>query len=181
MLQSNLNLLSYVSILTYTYAPDRTKFIDRPRLRSLATRDHLPTGMWRRSSAPSPRPALPVRASRTSATSVRQKVVRTAQNTRGGVLRSAQNAEVFALKDGSSIQPAQVLFIGRERHSRPIGQRAQPLTTEPGGTRTHDLRIKSPLLYQLSYELARSKGQGRGKLRVRFLRPASCSLLLHWG
>ena len=29
----------------------------------------------------------------------------------------------------------------------------QRLTTEPGGTRTHDLRIKSPLLYQLSYEL----------------------------
>jgi hypothetical protein len=24
---------------------------------------------------------------------------------------------------------------------------------EPGGTRTHDLRIKSPLLYQLSYRL----------------------------
>jgi hypothetical protein len=24
---------------------------------------------------------------------------------------------------------------------------------EPGGIRTHDLRIKSPLLYQLSYEL----------------------------
>ena len=29
----------------------------------------------------------------------------------------------------------------------------QQLTTEPGGTRTHDLRIKSPLLYQLSYGL----------------------------
>ena len=28
-------------------------------------------------------------------------------------------------------------------------------TNEPGGTRTHDLRIKSPLLYQLSYELKR--------------------------
>ena len=24
---------------------------------------------------------------------------------------------------------------------------------EPGGSRTHDLRIKSPLLYQLSYRL----------------------------
>ena len=24
-------------------------------------------------------------------------------------------------------------------------------TSEPGGARTHDLRIKSPLLYQLSY------------------------------
>ena len=27
------------------------------------------------------------------------------------------------------------------------------LQTEPGGTRTHDLRIKSPLLYRLSYRL----------------------------
>ncbi|SUZ86917.1 uncharacterized protein METZ01_LOCUS39771, partial [marine metagenome] len=26
---------------------------------------------------------------------------------------------------------------------------------EPGGSRTHDLRIKSPLLYQLSYRLRR--------------------------
>ena len=33
---------------------------------------------------------------------------------------------------------------------------SQQLTTEPGGTRTHDLRIKSPLLYQLSYELETS-------------------------
>ena len=27
------------------------------------------------------------------------------------------------------------------------------LLNEPGGSRTHDLRIKSPLLYQLSYRL----------------------------
>ena len=27
------------------------------------------------------------------------------------------------------------------------------LPSEPGGSRTHDLRIKSPLLYQLSYAL----------------------------
>lgn len=27
---------------------------------------------------------------------------------------------------------------------------------EPGGTRTHDLRIKSPLLYRLSYSLAKA-------------------------
>ncbi len=31
--------------------------------------------------------------------------------------------------------------------------RRTPEKTEPGGIRTHDLRIKSPLLYQLSYEL----------------------------
>ena len=28
-------------------------------------------------------------------------------------------------------------------------------TSDPGGTRTHDLRIKSPLLYQLSYRVVR--------------------------
>ena len=27
------------------------------------------------------------------------------------------------------------------------------LTSDPGGRRTHDLRIKSPLLYQLSYRV----------------------------
>lgn len=51
--------------------------------------------------------------------------------------------------------------------------------TEPGGTRTHDLRIKSPLLYQLSYELARSRGQecGAGSQNScsRLLALARCS------
>ena len=27
---------------------------------------------------------------------------------------------------------------------------------DPGGTRTHDLRLKRPLLYQLSYRIANS-------------------------
>ena len=35
-----------------------------------------------------------------------------------------------------------------------------PYTSEPGGIRTHDLRIKSPLLYRLSYELANIDRRG---------------------
>jgi hypothetical protein len=31
------------------------------------------------------------------------------------------------------------------------------LLSDPGGSRTHDLRIKSPLLYQLSYRIGNSK------------------------
>lgn len=46
----------------------------------------------------------------------------------------------------------------------------QVSANEPGGTRTHDLRIKSPLLYQLSYELEHWKG-GRGSARKERKRP----------
>jgi hypothetical protein len=52
--------------------------------------------------------------------------------------------------------------IGTQRHKRwqPLSPAARPMpyvqTTQrydPGGFRTHDLRIKSPLLYQLSYRI----------------------------
>ena len=40
-------------------------------------------------------------------------------------------------------------------------------TNEPGGSRTHDLRIKSPLLYQLSYRLERGKLARSGVVATR--------------
>ena len=57
----------------------------------------------------------------------------------------------------------------------------QVSANEPGGTRTHDLRIKSPLLYQLSYELEHG-GKVEGGARERkenfpFAPPSIC----HWG
>ena len=41
-------------------------------------------------------------------------------------------------------------------HPKPFIQRAHEpthCTNDPGGSRTRDLRIKSPLLYQLSYRV----------------------------
>jgi hypothetical protein len=51
---------------------------------------------------------------------------------------------------------------GRERHNQVAVYNHMPrersatrdaLRHDPGGDRTHDLRIKSPLLYQLSYRV----------------------------
>jgi len=54
-------------------------------------------------------------------------------------------------------------FRKEERNGKDRGYFAHPWRkSEPGGTRTHDLRIKSPLLYQLSYRLAPSLYGVRG-------------------
>src|SRR6266571_1490125 len=42
---------------------------------------------------------------------------------------------------------------------------------DPAGTRTQDLRIKSPLLYQLSYRVERSKPRPGTRVRQAALRP----------
>ena len=61
---------------------------------------------------------------------------------------------------------------------------------EPGGTRTHDLRIKSPLLYQLSYRLAihfvihlygpGPEGTRQGPARYRATAIAATALRTAW-
>jgi hypothetical protein len=62
--------------------------------------------------------------------------------------------------------PTDLLGLGARRHAQEKGGppwdtvRRQSGTgrtgkSEPGGSRTHDLRIKSPLLSQLSYRLSR--------------------------
>src|SRR5439155_3081690 len=48
---------------------------------------------------------------------------------------------------------------------------------DPAGNRTQDLRIKSPLLYQLSYRVERTKPRPGTALRQAVLRPTGCRTL----
>jgi hypothetical protein len=75
-------------------------------------------------------------------------------------MRDAVNALPFATARGTICHRIPTVFRTRIGEGGMALQTTnyQTLTTEPGGTRTHDLRIKSPLLYQLSYELARNEG-----------------------
>ena len=42
-------------------------------------------------------------------------------------------------------------------------QALRVVSNDPGGERSHDLRIKSPLLYQLSYRVWRARGDQRAQ------------------
>src|SRR5207244_13505391 len=74
-----------------------------------------------------------------------------------------RSATVVASRDGLGRRPGTCAPWCRQRAGRrtprwwlPLGEGVTPARChDPGGDRTRGLRIKSPLLYQLSYRLAR--------------------------
>ena len=87
--------------------------------------------------------------------------------------RRASREEVEAERDrlvalGASVEKVLDGFWGpyeefTDHDARPGGQRVLPAVIPggPGGARTHDRRIKSPMLYQLSYRPVRKGYRGR--------------------
>ncbi len=96
-------------------------------------------------------------------------------------------AEATAVRSRNRRQPAGSK-AGRRRdyRRRPLIASLYESTSEPVGTRTRDLRIKSPLLYRLSYRLDPRRGKGLGercrncflrRLRTAFRHVVECRLI----
>jgi hypothetical protein len=87
--------------------------------------------------------------------------------------RTLRDLHTMPVRLGLDSPTAPGFFVAPAVTARLRRLRRQENLNEPGGARTHDLRIKSPLLYRLSYRLATKGEGGGGKAEWLFPLPTS--------